>query len=128
MTLGLVDDLVLGAAYARVAAGSSSAALDAAVERIVAVKGRHTRFFDDEVRRRLSASAKAARLARRELRRATWPLGSAALTADQRDGFTRFTFSGAVGSGLAADLERGIAAVPGIDARTAAIVCAGLAR
>ena len=127
MALGLVDDLVLGAAYTRVAGDSTDAALGAAVERIVAVKRRHTRFFDEEVRRRLPTSARAARLARRELRRTTWPLGSAALTVDQRTAFARFTFGGAEGSALAADLERDIAALPGIDARTAAIVLRGLA-
>ena len=127
MALGLVDDLVLGAAYTRVAECSADAALHAAVERIVAVKRRHTRFFDEEVRRRLPTSGRTARLARREVRRTTWPLGSAALTVDERRGFARFTFGGAEGIALAADLERAIAALPGIDARTAAVVLRGLA-
>jgi hypothetical protein len=127
MALGLVDDLVLGAAYTRVAESSADAALHAAVERIVAVKRRHTQFFDEEVRRRLPTSARAARLARRELRRTTWPLGSAALAGDERMAFARFTFGGADGIALAADLERAIAALPGVDARTAAIVLRGLA-
>ena len=127
MALGLVDDLVLGAAYARVTATSTDAALHAAVDRIVEVKRRHTRFFDEEVRRRLPTSGRTARLARRELRRTTWPLGSAALTVDERTGFARFTFGGPQGRALAADLERDIAALPGLDARTAAIVLRGLA-
>lgn len=127
MTVGLVDDRALGTAYARVAESSTSAALDAALERIVAVKGRHTRFFDEEARRRLTASPRAARLARRELRRTTWPLGGAALTAEQRAGFSRFAFGGPEGEARAAGLERGIAALPGMDARTAAIVRRGLA-
>ena len=124
---GLVDDLVLGAAYARVAECSADAALHAAVDRIVDVKRRHTRFFDEEVRRRLPTSGRTARLARRELRRTTWPLGSAALAVGERTAFARFTFGGADGIALAADLERAIAALPGIDARTAAIVLRGLA-
>ena len=127
MTVGLVDDRALGVAYARVAESSTSAALGAAVERIVAVKDRHTRFFDEEVKRRLTASPRAARLARRELRRTAWPLGAAALTAEQRDGFSRFAFGGPEGDARAAELERGIRALPGMDARTAAIVRRGLA-
>jgi hypothetical protein len=127
MAMGLVDDLVLGAAYTRVVECAADAALRAAVDRIVAVKRRHTVFFDEEVRRRLPTSARAARLARRELRRTTWPLGSAALTVDERTAFGRFTFGGAEGRALAADLERDIAALPGVDARTAAIVLRGLA-
>ena len=95
--------------------------------RIVAVKERHTRFFEEEVQRRLTASPRAARLARRELRRTAWPLGAAALTAEQRAGFSRFAFGGPEGDARAAELERGIGALPGMDARTAAIVRRGLA-
>jgi hypothetical protein len=127
MTIGLVDDRVLGVAYARVAESSTNGALSAAVERIVAVKGRHTRFFDEEAERRLRASPRAARLARRELRRTAWPLGAAALTAEQRAVFSRFAFGGPEGDGRADDLERAVAALPGIDARTAGIVRLGLA-
>lgn len=126
LALGLVDDLVLGAAYDRLLACSSDAAVHASIERIIAVKERHTRFFDEEVRRRLSASGRAARLARRELRRTTWPLGSAAITAAERATFTQFTFGDAHGSALE-DLRRDLAALPGIDVRTVAIVLRGLA-
>ena len=127
MAVGLVDDRMLGTAYARVAESSTSATLDAAVERIVAVKERHTRFFEEEAQRRLTASPRAARLARRELRRTAWPLGAAALTAEQRAGFSRFAFGGPEGDARAAELERGIGSLPGMDARTAAIVRRGLA-
>ena len=127
MAVGLVDDRMLGTAYERVAESSTSATLDAVVDRIVAVKERHTRFFEEEVQRRLTASPRAARLARRELRRTAWPLGAAALTAEQRAAFSRFAFGGPEGDARAVELERGIGALPGMDARTAAIVRRGLA-
>ena len=56
-----------------------------------------------------------------------WPLGSAALAIGERAAFARFTFGGADGIALASDLEGAIAALPGVDARTAAIVLRGLA-
>jgi hypothetical protein len=127
MAVGLVDDRALGAAYASAAESSTSAAVDAAVERIVAVKGRHTRFFAEEVQRRLTASPRAARLARRELRRTAWPLGTATLTAEQRAVFSRFVFGGPDGHARGADVERGIATLPGMDEQTAATVRRGLA-
>ena len=127
VAVGLVDDRMLGTAYARVAESSTSATLDAAVARIVAVKERHTRFFEEQVQRRLTASPRAARLARRELHRTAWPLGAAALTAEQRAAFSRFAYGGPEGDARAVELERGIRALPGMDARTAAIVRRGLA-
>jgi hypothetical protein len=126
LALGLVDDLVLRAAYTRVLACSSDAAVHASIERILAVKERHSRFFDEEVRRRLSASGRAARLARRELRRTTWPLGSGAITVAERSAFTQFTFGVAHGRALE-DLRGDLAALPGIDVRTVASVLRGLA-
>ena len=127
MAVGLVDDRMLGTAYERVAESSTSATLDAVVARIVAVKERHTRFFEEEVQRRLTASPRASRLARRELRRTAWPLGAAALTAEQRAAFSRFAFGGPEGDARAVELERGIRALPGVDARTAEILRRGLA-
>jgi hypothetical protein len=122
MTAGLVDDWMLRAAYERAVETSANGALDDAVARILAVKERHTRFFQEEAARRLTASPKAVRLARRELRRTAWPLGSVTLSPAARDAFTGFVFAGGEGEALAARVEQQIAGIPGMDARTAAIV------
>jgi hypothetical protein len=122
MTVGLVDDWMLGAAYECTVDASGSAALEAAVGRILAVKRRHVRFFEEEVERRLGSSPKAVRLARGELRRTAWPLGSAVLAREERDVFARFMFGGDAGDALAARLERDMAGLPGMDARTGTIV------
>ena len=127
MTLGLVDDWLLRAAYDRVTAAAGSASLGTAVDRILAVKGRHTMFFDEEVHGRLAASPKAVRLARHELRRTGWPLGRSALDPADREFFAGFVFGGDEGDELAAAVERDLRDLPGIDARTAAIVREGLA-
>ena len=122
MALGFVDDRMLRAAYARVVGVAASGALDRVVAEILHVKQRHAEFFDEEARRRLAASPRAARLARRELRRTSWPLGSAALEPGERRAFARFAFGGEAGDALAEALARDIRALPGMDARTAASV------
>ena len=122
LTLGLVDDQLLRAAYERLATEAASAALSDVVDRILAVKARHTSFFGDEVQRRLSASRRSARLARRELRRTPLPLGSAVLEPADRTFFARFAFGGERGDTLATAIERDIRKLPGIDERTARIV------
>jgi hypothetical protein len=136
LALGLVADLVLRVAYERAVAGSGSVALAVVVRRILDVKSRHARFFDEEMRRRFRSSQKSVRLARREVRRTTWPLASAALAPAERERFLRFAFGGPddAGEGLHGavrapldGLERDLAALPGMDAGTAAVVRAGLA-
>lgn len=122
MALGFVDDRMLRAAYARVVDVAASDALDRVVAEILHVKQRHAEFFDEEARRRLAASPRSARLARRELRRTSWPLGSAALEPGERRAFARFAFGGEAGDALADALARDIRALPGMDARTAASV------
>lgn len=122
MTVGLVDDWMLRAAYDRVVDAAANDALAAAVDRIVAVKARHTRFFDEEARRRLGASPKAARLTRRELRGTALPVGIAALPAAERQHFTRFVFAESAGDEVARLIESRVAELPGMDGRTAAAV------
>jgi hypothetical protein len=122
MAVGLVDDWMLGAAYERTVDVSGSASLEVAVRRILAVKQRHTRFFEEEVERRLTSSPKAVRLARGELRRTSWPMGSAVLAREERDAFVRFVFGGEEGDVLAARIERDTVGLPGMDTRTGTIV------
>ncbi|GAA1966314.1 hypothetical protein [Agromyces allii] len=128
LALGYVDDLVLDLAYARLAAaaipiatdpGAAGPALGDLIARIRAIKSRHTAFFEGETCRRLGASPRAARLARREIRRSPWPLGGAAVGAAERAAFVRFATSD--GAAVAA-LARGIRSLPGLDDRTATAV------
>ena len=127
-TLGLVDDWVLHEVYARVASDASDgSALAGPLATIIAVKARHTAFFEAESGRRLAASPRAARLARRELRRSPWPLGSAVIDPLRGRAVARFTWSGPSGNERLASLERRIAALPGVGTSAASIVRARLA-
>lgn len=127
MAVGFVDDRMLRAAYLRTVDVSANEALAATVARILHVKARHARFFEGEARARLAASSGAARLARRELRRTAWPLGSSALASHDRAAFARFAFGGDASVELLAGLENDIRELPGVDARTAASVARRLA-
>ncbi|MGI9824874.1 hypothetical protein [Agromyces sp. Marseille-Q5079] len=121
LALGRVDDLMLGLAYDRLGAIADEVpnrALADAVARILAIKARHAAFFETEAARRLAASPRAARLARRELRRSAWPLGSGAIPVADRRSFARFALEGDGATRLA----RGIRSLPGIDERTASRV------
>ncbi|ANJ27303.1 hypothetical protein [Agromyces aureus] len=118
LALGYVDDLVLDLAYARLAA-TENPALGEAVARIRAIKSRHTEFFEGETRLRLTASPRAARLARREIRRSPWPLGGGAVGPADRKAFARFA---AADGAVLGSLARGIRSIPGVDDRTAAAV------
>ena len=127
-TLGLVDDWVLHEVYERVSSDASGgSALAEALTPIISVKARHTAFFEAESRRRLAVSPRAARLARRELRRSPWPLGAAVIDPQRRRAVARFTWSGPGGTERLASLERRIAALPGVGTSAASIVRARLA-
>lgn len=127
--VGLVDDWMLGDVYAQLSACAGHGdALAATVETIRTAKARHTAFFDEESRRRLVASPRAARLARREFRRSPWPLGADVVVPERRGALARFTWSGAGGAERLASLERRIAELPGIGPPAASAVRASLAR
>jgi hypothetical protein len=118
MTAGLVDDWVLGAAYRRAVETAGSPALARGVADILAVKARHSDFFEEEAVRRLVADRKAVRLTRRSLRRDIQPLGAGNLPDGDREFLSRFAFAG--GSGLLEleDVVERVGQLPGIDAGT----------
>ncbi|MDR6906975.1 hypothetical protein J2X63_002683 [Agromyces sp. 3263] len=120
LTVGLVDDWIGEALYARVLARDPSLAV--AIARVAAIRERHTRFFEAESGRRLPASRKAARLARRELRITPWPLGAAALAPGRRRALARFAWPGPEGRAALGTLERRIAGIPGIGTAAASVV------
>ena len=126
MAVGFVDDRMLRAAHLRVVDVARSPALAAAVDRILRVKARHAEFFEAEARARLGGSTRAARLARRELRRTAWPLGRSALEPAELVAFARLAFGGEAGDAALRTLAHEIREVPGLDARAAASVTAGL--
>lgn len=74
---GALDEWLVQAAYQRLADTTGHADLAGTLRELLEVKQRHREFFEGQARRRLDASPSAAKLARRRLRRAGWPLGSA---------------------------------------------------
>jgi hypothetical protein len=122
MTAGLVDGWVTGAGYDRVVHSAGSAALTATVARILEIKSRHADFFAEEARRRLVDSPRATKLTTRALTSTAWPLGSLTRSSEERTFFEDYAFGGAEGRARAAEIERNIAALPGIDNSTAATV------
>lgn len=74
---GALDEWLVQAAYRRLADTTSHPDLACTLGELLEVKQRHRRFFETQAGQRLAASPSAAGLARRRLRRTTWPLGSA---------------------------------------------------
>ncbi|WP_157002631.1 hypothetical protein [Agromyces laixinhei] len=128
MAVGLIDGWVLDAAYRRAIDRAGDGALAEALTRILMVKERHTRFFDEEARHRLAASPRTVRLTRSEVRSSGMPVGARALGPTDRRFFARFVWSGQEGSALADGIDRRIRDLPGTHARTAARVRAELSR
>lgn len=124
MTLGLIDEWVMDAAYLRLAAHAANPALSEVLRILRDVKRRHREFFDEESRRRLTESDRAVALTRKELGRATWPIGAVDRAAADRTFFERYVFDGdpAVAPGIAAK----VAELPGMDAGIGAAVAKGL--
>jgi len=125
MTLGLIDEWVMDAAYLRLDQQAGSAALSGTVAVVREVKQRHREFFDEESRRRLAESERTVALTRKELAHATWPIGAVDRAAEDRTFFERYVFDGG-GSTIAADIAAKVAALPGLDARVGASVAKGL--
>ncbi len=126
LTVGLVDEWVTRMAYETVADRSGSDALRATIGIVLDVKARQSLFFDEDARRRLGESEKAAKLTRRFLTTTGWPLGAITHTAQDRAFFEREVFGGDEGAARAAQIETRVAALPGIDGKTAAEVRAHL--
>lgn len=117
---GLIDDWVTSAAYCAVIESADNPALTVTINRLSQIKARHSQFFGEEARRRLSESPRAAALANRTLNRMAWPLGAISRSDDDRSFFEHFTFGGERGRARATELEAAIAALPGIEPRVAA--------
>lgn len=123
VTTGLIDEWVTTAAYRRL--GEIAPALRPVAELIVELKARHILFLEEDAERRLSGSARARRLALKEVKRSAWPLGAIDRSADDRSAFEAVVFGGAEGASRAAEIAALIAALPGLG-RVAPVVAARL--
>lgn len=74
---GAIDEWITQAAYARLRDSSDHSGFVRTLDRLLAVKRPHGDFLSADAGDRLAASPRAAKLARRRLRRMAWPLGSA---------------------------------------------------
>jgi len=123
ITTQLVDEWIGQTAYRKL--GEAAAALGSVVETVLEVKARHIRFFTEEAQRRLAASARGRRLARKELKRMAWPVGATELPADERTAFETIVFGGSDGAVEAGRVASLIASLPGM-ASVAPLVAARL--
>jgi hypothetical protein len=126
MTMGLVDEWVMRAAYQRLATRSGSPALAATVAIVLDVKQRHADFFHDEAVRRLLDSKRAVRQTRRTLPKIAWPIGSIDRAALDRSFFESYVFGGSEGDAAALRIGAQITALPGIPHTVGEVVARGL--
>jgi hypothetical protein len=126
MTTELVDQWITRAAYLHIIESTTSAALARVIELVLDVKKRHTEFFAQEAERRLSESTRAARLTRRALSHAAWPIGAIDRSDDDRTFFERYTFGNTRGHTRAAEIEAQVQKLPGIGKRVAVAVAGSL--
>jgi hypothetical protein len=111
---GLVDEWITQAAYRRL--GELANGLHAIVDMINGIKDRHIAFLDEETRRRLAISAKARKLAAREMTHMVWPIGAVEHSDDDRTFFDEIVFGTENGKAEVARIEGLIAALPGLSA------------
>jgi hypothetical protein len=112
VTTGLVDEWVTQAAYRRL--GELAGELHSVVTMVIEVKDRHIRFLSEEAQRRLTASARAIQLTQRELTQSVWPIGAVERSDDDRSFFERLVFGTENGRAEVSQIEKLIAALPGL--------------
>ncbi|GLY97544.1 hypothetical protein [Actinoplanes sp. NBRC 103695] len=126
MAAGLIDEWVLGAAYQVLAERAGNGALRKVIDRIAAIKRRHEEFFAAETHRRLTASVRAVRVARGELKHAVWPIGSLRRAPGDRRRFHEAVFGATDGWARAEAIGKKVAAIPGLTRRIGARIAARL--
>lgn len=112
VTTGLADEWITQAAYRRLA--ELATGLQSVVEMVLSVKDRHIRFLAEEAQRRLAASGRASRLARREIKQAVWPIGAVERSDDDRTFFEKVVFGTPAGAAEARRISEMLAALPGL--------------
>lgn len=109
---GLVDEWITQAAYRRL--GELTAGLQTIVEMINGIKERHIAFLAEETKRRLAVSAKARKLAARELKNMVWPVGAVEHSDDDRTFFDQIVFGTENGRAEVSRIQQLIAELPGL--------------
>jgi hypothetical protein len=112
VTTGLVDEWITQAAYRRL--GELATGLHSVVDLVNGIKDRHIRFLAEEAGRRLAASAKARKLATRELKNMVWPVGAVEHSDEDRTFFDTIVFGTENGRAEVRRIQDLIAALPGL--------------
>ena len=112
VTTGLVDEWITQAAYRRL--GELASGLHSVVELVNGIKDRHIRFLAEETGRRLAVSAKARKLATRELKNMVWPVGAVEHSDEDRTFFDTIVFGTENGRAEVRRIQDLIAALPGL--------------
>ncbi|MFB2598297.1 hypothetical protein ACEXQE_10925 [Herbiconiux sp. P17] len=105
-----VDEWITEAAYRRLAELDPHPVLVRLLETVLTVKERHRSFVEPEAERRLSGSARARSLARRALRRTSWPIGASSLRASE----TAFFYETLFDDALADRIDARVQELPGL--------------
>lgn len=113
VTTGLLDEWITAAAYRRL--GEIAPAVAPVADLIIQIKERHIEFLSEDTERRLTDSARARRLALKEVLRSAWPLGAIDRPAVDRAAFETLVFGGGDGAARAAEIGDRIAALPGLE-------------
>jgi len=112
VTTGLVDEWITQAAYRRL--GELATGLHSVVDLVNGIKDHHIRFLAEEAGRRLAASAKARKLATRELKNMVWPVGAVEHSDEDRTFFDTIVFGTENGRAEVRRIQDLIAALPGL--------------
>lgn len=107
---GALDEWLVEAAYRRLSETTSHPGLAGTLDDLLQVKQRHREFFETQARHRLAESPSAAALARRRLRRMSWPLGSAEETPEA----LTLLLDGLLDASDLATIDRRLDAYPGL--------------
>jgi hypothetical protein len=109
---GLVDEWITQVAYRRL--GELATGLHSVVDLVNGIKDRHIRFLSEEAQRRLASSAKARKLAIRELTNMVWPVGAVEHSDEDRTFFDEIVFGAENGRAEVRRIQDLIAALPGL--------------
>ena len=109
---GLVDEWITQVAYRRL--GELATGLHSVVDLVNGIKDRHIRFLSEEANRRLASSARARKLATRELKNMVWPVGAVEHSDEDRTFFDEIVFGAENGRAEVRRIQDLIGALPGL--------------
>jgi len=112
VTTGLIDEWITQAAYRRL--GELAKGLHSIVALINGIKDRHIAFLSEEAKRRLASSARARKLAAREVKHAVWPIGAVEHSDDDRTFFDEIVFGTENGRAELTRIEELVSSLPGL--------------